>query len=293
MFNKDEKIILKGIGGFYYVRTADGIVETRAKGIFRKMGITPLAGDRVEIEESNGDYVVSHIYERSNYFVRPPAANVDKLFLVVSSVDPDPNLLVIDKLLAVAEKKSAKPVIVITKTDIKHCNELIADYRKSGFDVIDLHGEPNSLDKIKDEINGSLSVFSGNSGVGKSTLLTSLGIEGLETQQTSKKLGRGKHTTRSVEIYEIFGGYVADTPGFSSLDLERSEPIMKDELASLFTDFAPYIDCCEFRDCSHTVERGCAVIEAVKSGRIAASRHEDYVALYEAAKELNEWEIRK
>jgi len=293
MFTNEDKIILKGIGGFYYVKTADGVLEARAKGIFRKLGVTPLAGDVVELEESSGDYVISEIRERKNFFVRPPAANVDKLFIVVSATDPEPNLLVLDKLLAIAEKKSAKPVLLFTKTDIKSCGGLIADYRKAGFETVDIKNDPDVRERIAAEIRGSFSVFSGNSGVGKSTLLNALGALGLETDETSKKLGRGKHTTRAVEIFEIMGGYVADTPGFSSLDLVRSEPILKEELADLFVDFLPYSDKCVFSDCSHTSEKGCAVREALGRGEIVHSRHDNYCQIYAEASEINEWELKK
>ena len=293
MFEPSDKIILKGIGGFYYVKSADVVLEARAKGIFRRMRITPLAGDIVEIEESVGDYVISEIHERKNFFLRPPAANVDVLFLTVSSVDPYPNLMVIDKLTAIAAKKGIRPAILLTKTDIMRDDCFVEKYIKAGFDVIDVRRDfEGACKKIKEIMRGSFSLFSGNSGVGKSTLLNDL-FEGLdlETGETSKKLGRGRHTTRMVEIYEREGLYFADTPGFSAVDIERSEYIAKDELQSLFIEIEPFSGKCRFAGCSHISEPGCLVTEALSRNEIVMSRYESYRDLYKRAEKLNDWDL--
>ena len=275
-------IIIKGIGGFYYVKTADGVLECKAKGIFRKRGITPLAGDNVTVDGEGEDLVISEIAERKNAFARPPVANVDNLFLIVSATDPRPNILVIDKLTAIAQKHGIMPIIVLTKTDVEPARDFAAIYASAGFDVIDLRRNTRrGLKAVKKRCKDALSVFVGNSGVGKTTLLNDLcpNLE-LATAETSKKLGRGKHTTRAVELYDYKGGFLADTPGFSDVDFERDSSIEKEELAGLFPDFAPYTDKCYFTGCSHVVEKGCAVLEALAEGRIQKSRHESYAALY-------------
>ncbi len=289
-----QNLILKGIGGFYYVKTAYGILECKAKGIFRKEKLTPTPGDSclIEQDEQNDINVISKILDRKNCFKRPPISNVDNLVVVVSTVEPLPNRLLIDKLVAVAEKKEIKPLIAVTKTDLKKDDDLINTYRLSGFLVFDIMGETNSLETLKQHINTGVTMFEGNSGVGKSTLINSLcPTLSLETGETSKKLGRGKHTTRAVELFPFLDGYLADTPGFSALEIEKLEPMKKNELCECFSDFKDYRDCCRFVGCSHTVEKGCAVLEALNNGKIQPTRHESYLSLYQSLKSLNEWEI--
>jgi len=288
-----DKQIIKGIGGFYYVKTADAVLEAKAKGIFRKIGMTPLAGDYVELEQSNGDYVISEIHERKNSFLRPAAANIDVFFLVVSTTDPAPNLLVLDKLLAIAEEKAVMPVILLTKGDILPDLPFAALYRNAGFRVIDVREDFEAAKReILKMMEGRLSLFAGNSGVGKTTLLNDFFGYSLATAETSKKLGRGRHTTRAVEIFEAGNGYVADSPGFSAVDIERAEYIPKEELQNLFIDISPYVSECQFRGCSHRTEKGCAVIEAVENGAIQRSRYSSYRELYERASKISEWEQR-
>ena len=293
MREEPKKLIIKGIGGFYYVKTADSVVETRAKGIFRKQGITPLAGDFVDIEMSHGDYVISKIYDRKNFFTRPPAANIDLLFMVISTIQPLPNRQVLDKLLAISEQKGTESVILLTKTDIRKDDDFIKTYTNTGYEVVDVRKDfPKSKQRIVELMQNKVSLFVGNSGSGKSTLLNDLfGME-LKTDETSLKLGRGKHTTRAVELYDIGNGYVADSPGFSAVDIDRMEYLEKEELANLFIDISPYASNCQFRGCSHISEQGCAVIEALKKNEIEASRYESYVVLYMKAKATNSWEQR-
>lgn len=287
-------IILGGIGGFYYVKTAGAVLECKAKGIFRKQGVTPLAGDQVLIEgsEQDEDLVIAEILPRKNFFARPPVANVDRLFLVVSAVEPRPNILLIDKMTAIACRGGVPPVLVLTKTDLEPLDELARIYRAAGFDVVDLRREAESgLRAIREKAEGGLSVFVGNSGVGKSTLLNELcPALALETAGISKKLGRGKHTTRAVTLYDFSGGYLADTPGFSFVEFERGTRIPKEELAGCFPDFAPFLGGCYFSNCTHRVERGCAVLEAVRAGKVRPTRHESYRAMYEEAAAFKEWE---
>ena len=279
--------IVKGLGGFYYVKTADGIVECRAKGIFRRRGVTPEAGDRVRQEHEAGTSVIAEILPRKNVFVRPPVANVDQFFIVASTVQPVPSTLVIDKLSAIAVDRGAQPVLVITKGDLYGADTLAQCYSTAGFPVLCVNAATGEgLAPLRDMLAGKLSVFSGNSGVGKSTLLGALmpGCE-LETAEISQKLGRGRHTTREVVLYEAHGGLVADTPGFASLDMARAAAIPKENLELAFPDIARLFGQCRFTGCSHLSEVGCAVREAVHRGEIARTRYESYAALYEQAKE--------
>lgn len=284
--------IAKGVGGFYYVQTPEGLLACRAKGIFRKRRITPLAGDRVVLEREGDTNVIAQILERKNMFVRPPVANVDQLFIVASTVQPVPSTLVIDKLSAIAVDRGAQPVLVITKSDLDDERALASHYDTAGFPVIVADARTGrGLAQVRALLAGKLSVFCGNSGVGKSTLLSSLLPQHtLETGEISKKLGRGRHTTREVTLYECGGGLVADTPGFASLDMDRAAPIPKENLQFAFPEIARLFGRCKFTGCSHTGEKGCAVCEALARGEIAPSRYESYLALYEEAKQRKEWE---
>lgn len=283
--------ITKGIGGFYYVKTPQGLTECKAKGIFRKRGLTPLAGDWVEIDENN---TIAEIAERKNYFIRPPIANLEVLFLVSSTVQPVPSTLVLDRMIALAVSKGVQPVLVITKGDLSSGEKLAQIYSKTDVPVIPVDYQTGAgLEEIKALIAGRLAAFSGNSGVGKSTLLNAL-VPQLkrETGDISQKLGRGRHTTREVEIFEACGGRIADTPGFASLDLERAGFIEKEELQHCFTEFKPCFGQCKFTGCSHRKELGCLVRQKVEEGIIAQSRYESYLTLYEEASKVNDWERR-
>ena len=290
-----EGLIIKGIGGFYYVEAAEQIYECKAKGIFRKEKITPVAGDRVVIEvRDNGQNTIEKIMERESLLNRPPVANVKKLFIVSSTCEPNPSTLIIDRLTVIAEKNNIEPVVVFTKKDLKPSDELEGIYRLAGikcYSVSCVTGE--GVEAVKAEIKGGISAFAGNTGVGKSTLLNAIDPSLVRmTGEISSKLGRGRHTTRQVELYKIGEAYVADTPGFSSLDFESGEVILKDELQFYFKEFSDYIGTCRFASsCSHTGDKGCSIVEAVKNGEISVSRHESYKMLYDEVKNIKEWQL--
>lgn len=290
-----DGIIIKGIGGFYYVEAADGtIYECKARGVFRKEKITPLAGDRVEISvEENNKNSIEKILERRNFFKRPPIANVDKLVIVSSVCDPRPNLLIIDRLTAVAVYKDVEPIIVFTKDDLQSADEYVDIYTKSGFKTFAVSNETGEgVEAVKSAVEGGVSVFTGNSGVGKSSLINKMYPSlSLETGEISKKLGRGRHTTRHVELYSIGKGYIADTPGFSSLDFETNDLIKKDELAFCFPDFSDYIGSCKFSTCAHVNDKGCRLVEAVNNGDVVKSRHESYVTMFNEVKDIKDWQL--
>ena len=283
-----EGLIIKAISGAFYVQTPDAILPCKARGIFRKRGIAPVAGDRVRIEDDN----IVEILPRKNELVRPKAANIDLALMTVSTVRPVPNTYVLDKLITVCEFKQIEPVIILTKTDLKTDDTFTDIYQNAGFTVIQTGKGIENREEILAVMKGKTSIFIGNTGVGKSTLLNRLFPDlGLRTAAISDKLGRGRHTTRQVELYPVpGGGYVADSPGFSSVELEAYEPIRKEELASCFREFKPYLDGCQFADCSHRKEKGCAVLKAIDDGKISLSRHESYVMLYEEAMQIPDWQ---
>ena len=290
--------IIKGIGGFYYVDADDTIYECKARGNFRKRGITPMVGDNVEItvnREGNGENTVDNILNRKNELVRPPLANLDTLFIISSIVDPKVNPLIIDKLVAIAEFKHIEPVIVFTKIDkSSDYNGYKNIYEKSGFKVIVCDNTVGSgAEEIEAMLPGKISAFTGNTGVGKSTLLNNIFPHlKLETGETSKKLGRGRHKTRHCELFKVNGGYIADTPGFSSLDFERCEKIFKEDLPYCFREFEPYLGQCKFNSCTHVNDKGCAVCEAVEKGLIQPSRHNSYVSMYNDVKDIKQWQMK-
>ena len=250
--------IVKGIGGFYYVKTEEGVIECKPRGIFRKQKITPVAGDEVTLETENGAAVIAEIAPRKNVFVRPPVANLDVLFLVASTTQPTPSTLVLDKLSAIAVDKGVQPVIVCTKADLGEVEFLRSAYERSTLPFIAIrYDSGEGLDEVRQWISGRLCAFCGNSGVGKSTLLNTLLPQAeRETSAISQKLGRGRHTTREVTIFEAFGGRIADTPGFASLEANRAGFIPKENLEHAFPEFGPYLGQCQFTGCSHRTEKG-------------------------------------
>ncbi|MEG0339377.1 MAG: ribosome small subunit-dependent GTPase A [Oscillospiraceae bacterium] len=287
-----KNYIIKGIGGFYYVKTQTEILECKLAGILRKKHITPVAGDFVVPSLETGTWIINDILPRKNVFVRPRVANVDNFFIVVSTIEPVPSTLVIDKMSAIAVDKNATPYIIVTKTDIASSEKLVSQYKNSDIQVIIANTKSKEgLQDIRQLLCNKLSVFCGNSGVGKSTLISAL-LEDREltTNSISKKLGRGKHTTREVELFELCDGLVADTPGFASLDMESAASLPKENLQMAFSDIARYFGQCKYTGCSHTKEKGCAVIAAFEEGNISASRYASYKTLYEQANEIKDWE---
>ena len=287
-----DGVILKGIGGFYYVKTAEGVFECKAKGKFRKEKISPLAGDKVSVTIRNdSENTIDEIYERKNSLIRPPVANIDKLFIVVSAAKPKPNTVIIDKMTVLAEKNNITPVIVITKTDLAEHDELRKIYETTGYKVFTFSVEDYSeLDEIRNELKGSLCAFTGNSGVGKSTLINALnGNLNLQTGEISDKLGRGRHTTRQAEVFEVGEGLVIDTAGFSSIDFTADNRIYPEELQYFFREFAEHIDECRFTGCRHMGDKGCRICELIDKGKISLSRHESYKAIFSEVKDNKKW----
>lgn len=296
MSNQINGMILKAVGGLYIVESPEGVFECKARGIFRKQNISPCAGDMVLLSDiSENTAVVDKILPRKNSLIRPPLANLDYIVFVTSTCEPAPNLTLLDKFLAIAEFKGIKSIIAVTKLDLQKNASLRDIYRHSGAEFLEIdYDEPASYMKLYDMLAGKVSAFTGNTGVGKSTLLNHIDQDlEIKTGEISKKLGRGRHTTRNVELYKLDnGGYIADTPGFSTFEAQKYDIIIKDKLADCFPEFGEYEGKCRFPDCAHIKEKGCAVLEAVERGDIPRSRHDSYAEMYEEAKNIKEWEIK-
>lgn len=288
-------ILMKSIGGFYYVRCDSKEYECKARGSFRKSGNSPVVGDKVVISvPEEGFASIEEIKPRINKLKRPALANIDTLVIVCSTVDPEPNFTVIDKMTAAAVNNNMIPAIVVSKNDLKSGERIAEIYRNSEFPVfLCSPDDTEDVNRLKAFLKGKVSAFTGNSGVGKSTLINRIFPElELQTGQISRKLGRGKHTTRVVELFEIDSCFVADTPGFSTVDLQRYEMIDKTQLQYCFPEFEKYLGECQFTSCSHTCEKGCRILQAVKDGEIEPSRHKSYVAMFNEVKDIKEWELR-
>ena len=290
-------ILIKAISGFYYVACDGNVYECKARGNFRKAGVSPVVGDMVSFtltDESHG--IVEEIKERKNLFNRPLVANIDKLFIVSAYTTPAPDTLMIDRLTALAVYNDIEPIIVFNKADMGSFDEFYNIYTKAGFKTFVISAKENKgIDLLKAEMHDCVCAFSGNSGVGKSSILNALfpNLQ-LKTGEVSDKLGRGRHTTRHTELFFVGdGAYVVDTPGFSTVDTNEDLYSFKLSLAESFPDFSDYIGGCKFTSCSHTTEKGCAVIEAVKDGIIQKSRHESYVALANELKNVTAWNTKQ
>lgn len=289
-----EGIIIKALSGFYYVASGDQIYECRARGKFRKTGESPLVGDRVLIlPEGEQKGTVADIHPRKNRFLRPAVANLDALVILASCTIPVTDPFLIDRMTAIAIRQGVTPLICVNKTDLC-APDLLADiYRTAGFCVVCTSAETGSgIDELFSLIRGKTVAFTGNSGVGKSAILSRLCPKRqIETGEVSVKLGRGRHTTRHVELYPLGEeSYAVDTPGFSSFDLEQMDAIPKQELEDVFPDFRPFFGQCRFLDCSHRKEPDCGILAAVSRGDISLSRYKSYLRLYEAAVQLKPWQ---
>lgn len=284
-------VIIKGIGGFYYIKCDDAVYECKARGKFRKDALVPTVGDRVDINIKNGKGSIEKIHERKNMLIRPAVANVDQMVVVAALRSPDPHGALIDNFLITGSRSGIETVLCFNKADLEHSDELVNVYRNAGYKVVITSVERGEgIDELRGLLFGKVTAFAGNSGVGKSSLLNAIGVSyELETGAVSEKIQRGRHTTRHVELLELDENtYVFDTPGFSSFEVPKMKA---DELAECFIEFEPYRDLCRFRGCSHTKEAGCAVLEAVGEGKISPLRHESYVAIYEQLKKIKEWEL--
>ena len=273
-----EGLILKAVGGLYTVESPSGVLSCKARGIFRKQGISPCTGDRVTVE----DDVITEIMPRKNLLIRPPLANLDQLMFVLSVRDPAPNLQLLDRFLAVCVYKEIQPVLIFTKLDLADAVNYAEIYRPAGFPQFFVDYEkPEPVEAVYAALAGKISAFTGNSGVGKSTLLNALDVSlNLETGDISKKLGRGRHTTRETALYTLpHGGKIADTPGFSTFETDAYAQIAPEELESCFPEIGAVTEPCRYADCRHIKEPDCAVRDAVRSGAIPRSRYESYTLM--------------
>lgn len=287
---------MKALSGFYYVDVGAGApLQCRARGKFRQDGMSPLVGDWVEVKETEpGCGMVWEIEPRRSAFERPAVANIDQLVVIASQAIPVTDPFLIDRVAAIAAFKNCGVVICINKVDLADGDELAAIYRGAGFPTVCVSAETGEgIDQLTSLIAGKLSAFTGNSGVGKSSILNSIepGFS-LRVDEVSEKLGRGKHTTRHVELFRLAcGAEVIDTPGFSSFDGAELGLELKEKLDQCFVEFRPFLEDCRYVGCSHTKEKGCAVLKAVKSGEIAASRHASYIRMYNELKDLRAWNV--
>lgn len=292
-----EGRIQKALSGFYYVDTGTEILTCRARGKFRKEGISPLVGDRVEVRElGGGEGFVEAILPRKNAFARPAVANIDQLVVIASGAIPKTDPFLIDRVVAIAALKGCDVIILLNKCDLDSADDLYEIYRAAGFQTLRVSAQTGEgLDELVPLIRGKLSAFTGNSGVGKSSILNALDPEfHLQVGEVSDALGRGRHTTRHVELYHLAcGAEVVDSPGFSSFETEELNLELKHQLPETFREFRPYLNDCRFVGCSHTKEKGCAVLEAVRRGGIQKSRHASYLRLYEELKPLKDWQETK
>lgn len=289
-----EGVIVKALSGFYYVQTDERLLECKARGRFRLDGTSPLVGDRVECSlDAHGKGRIDQVFERRNFFIRPAVANVDSLVFVAANTNPVTDPFLIDRVSVIAESAGCELIVCINKTDVDPADELYGIFTAAGFTVVRTSvPDGTGIDALRREIAGKICAFTGNSGVGKSSIMNALspGLN-IKTAEVSEKLGRGKHTTRHVELFDIGGGtYAADTPGFASFDIEMMEIIPKEQLQFDFVEFAPYIGECRFNNCAHLKEPGCAVTQAVADGKIMPSRYRSYERLYALSAQHKSWE---
>ena len=288
---------MKALSGFYYVDDGTSVTACRGRGKLRHEGLSPLVGDRVSFTpQGDGTGSLDRVLPRRNQFYRPAVANIDQLVIIASQATPVTDPFLIDRVAAIAESRGCQCIICINKCDLAPGEDLAEIYQKAGFPTLRISAETGEgLETLRELIVGKVSAFTGNSGVGKSSILNALdrSVE-LATGDVSRKLGRGRHTTRHVELFRLScGALVADTPGFSSFDVDRMELARKEQLQYCFREFGPYLGKCRFQDCAHLREKGCAVLAAVEEGAIPGSRHASYLRLYEQAKAIPDWERKE
>lgn len=292
----EDGLIYKALSGFYYVEAAGETIACTARGRFRHDQIAPLVGDRVQFERTGaGQGIVTEILPRRNVFTRPPLANLDQMVIIASAAIPVTDPYLIDRMTVIAEASNCDSVICLNKADLDRADSLFEIYATTGYKVLRTSAESGEgLDALREAISGRISAFTGNSGAGKSSILNALAYHlNIAVGDVSVKLGRGRHTTRHVELFRLPGGtVVADTPGFSAFDTEKMAQMDKSSLAALFIEFVPYLGRCRFTDCAHVKEPGCAVLDAVAAGIIHSSRHNSYVQLYDLASKQKPWESR-
>lgn len=291
----EEYRIIKALSGFYYVQTEDGVVECRARGRFRRQDQSPLVGDFVRITRQGDKGVLEALLPRKNAFIRPAAANIDQLVVLASCAIPVTEPFLIDRVLAIAQLQNVPALVVVNKDDLAPAQPLAEIYRRAGVPVLVTSAETGEgIEALREALAGKLSCLTGNSGVGKSSLLNRACPQlQLPVGEVSEKLGRGRHTTRHIELYSLGSNtFVADTPGFSAFDTERMELVHKEQLQYAFPEFAPYLGHCQFPDCAHRKEPGCAVRKALAEGKIGQTRYSSYERLYELASQLKEWELK-
>ena len=295
MTNRTTGRILRSLSGFYDVQTDSGMVTCRGRGHLRKGQEIPLTGDMVEITVEQGKGMVEKILPRRNRFVRPAVANMDALVIFASNVNPVTEPFLIDRVAAIAGDQEVAVHICVNKCDLDPATDLVKIYRHAGFPVIQASAVTGEgVEELRALIEGKFTAFTGNTGVGKSSMLNALCPQlGLATGEVSEKLGRGRHTTRHVELYQLGENtYVADTPGFSSFDTEQMDVMLKENLQYAFPDFAPYLGRCQFHDCSHRAEPGCAVRSGVELGELERTRYDSYLRLYEKSSQIKLWELK-
>ncbi len=287
--------IVRSLSGFYDVQTPQGLVTCRGRGSLRKGHDSPLTGDMVEITVEQGKGMVEKILPRRNRFVRPAVANVDALVVFAANVNPVTEPFLIDRVAAIAGDQEVPVYICVNKCDLDPAVDLVRIYRQAGFPVIRASAASGEgVEELRSLLAGKLTAFTGNTGVGKSSMLNALCPQlQLATGEVSEKLGRGRHTTRHVQLYRLGeDAYVADTPGFASFDTEQMDVLLKENLQYSFPDFAPYLGQCQFHDCTHRAEPGCAVREAVEAGAVGKTRYGSYLRLYEKASQIKLWELK-
>lgn len=291
-----EGTIVKALSGFYYVSTGENIYECKARGKFRLDGTSPLVGDRVCFAaDENGKGYIELVADRKNSFIRPAVANIDALVFVAANTNPVTDPFLIDRVSVIADEADCELIICINKTDIDPAEELYTIYTRSGFKTFRTSAQTgDGIDELKAALKGKICAFTGNSGVGKSSILNSIVPSfNIEVAAVSAKLGRGKHTTRHVELYNVGNNtFIADTPGFASFDIEMMQTIDKQDLQHDFREFKKHIGKCRFNDCAHLKEPGCAIVSAVQNGEIMPTRYQSYKRLYELSAQNNFWEVK-